>query len=185
MAAPGRNQGLSGNGTIAILGAGSMGQLWAGYLPTGTVTFVPRREVTPETGKSALSYTFQPFEGPEVVVTVPYLLATEARPPLLMVTTKAGDTLQPPLCFSGHPHCPVPERYGLPASSRRTLATTTDPCRQHHGRGKPPNTRLYGSRRQRRNLGWSINRECDDASEASRNGAWHQWINGSRGARHS
>lgn len=66
-----------------------MGQLWAGYLATGTVTFVPRRGLTPETGKPALTYTFQPLEGPEAVVTVPYLLAS---PTLLMVTTKAGDT---------------------------------------------------------------------------------------------
>ncbi|ARM84645.1 ketopantoate reductase family protein [Marinobacter salarius] len=93
MATPGKNQGLSGNGRIAILGAGSMGQLWAGYLPTGTVTFIPRHEVSPETDQPALTYTFQPFEGPEEVVTVPYLLATAARPSLLMVTTKAGDTL--------------------------------------------------------------------------------------------
>ncbi|MEP1582541.1 MAG: 2-dehydropantoate 2-reductase, partial [Marinobacter sp.] len=73
--------------------AGSMGQLWAGYLATGTVTFIPRHEVSPETDQPALTYTFQPFEGPEEVVTVPYLLATAARPSLLMVTTKAGDTL--------------------------------------------------------------------------------------------
>ena len=70
-----------------------MGQLWAGYLATGTVTFIPRLEVSPETDQPALTYTFQPFEGPEEVVTVPYLLATAARPSLLMVTTKAGDTL--------------------------------------------------------------------------------------------
>ncbi|EDM46075.1 2-dehydropantoate 2-reductase [Marinobacter algicola DG893] len=67
-----------------------MGQLWAGYLAAGTVTFAPRQGHTPETGKPALTYTFQPLEGPEAVVTVPYLLAS---PSLLMVTTKAGDTL--------------------------------------------------------------------------------------------
>jgi 2-dehydropantoate 2-reductase len=93
VAEAGKNQGLSGNGRIAILGAGSMGQLWAGYLATGTATFIPRHEVSPETDQPALTYTFQPFEGPEEVVTVPYLLATAARPSLLMVTTKAGDTL--------------------------------------------------------------------------------------------
>ncbi|MEQ8182810.1 ketopantoate reductase family protein [Marinobacter salarius] len=106
MAEAGKNQGLSGNGRIAILGAGSMGQLWAGYLATGTVTFIPRLEVSPETDQPALTYTFQPFEGPEEVVTVPYLLATAARPSLLMVTTKAGDTLD---AIESNLHCISPD----------------------------------------------------------------------------
>ena len=73
----------------------------------------------------------------------------------------------------------------LPASDRRALATTTDPCRQHHRRGEPPSTRLHSPRRQRRNLGWPINHQCDDASGAGSNNAWHQRVNGSRRARHS
>ena len=93
MAAPGNSQGLSGNGRIAILGAGSLGQLWAGYLAAGTVTFIPRRKAGPEADTPALAYTLQPFDGPEVAVAVPYLLTTETPPSLLMVTTKAGDTL--------------------------------------------------------------------------------------------
>lgn len=83
-----------------------MGQLWAGYLATGTVTFIPRLEVSPETDQPALTYTFQPFEGPEEVVTVPYLLATAARPSLLMVTTKAGDTLD---AIESNLHCISPD----------------------------------------------------------------------------
>ena len=132
-----------------------MGQLWAGYLPTGTVTFVPRREVTPETGKSALSYTFQPFEGPEVVVTVPYLLATEARPPLLMVTTKAGDTLDavesnlhyvspdtPIVLFQNGMGCQQavaerwPQRPILAASTTEGANRPTPGCTVHAGKGE-------------------------------------------------
>lgn len=93
MAWPENKTALSGNGHIAILGAGSIGQLWAGYLATGTVSFIARREAALEADTLDLAYTLQKLEGPEVAVTVPYLHTRTTRPSLLLVTTKAGDTL--------------------------------------------------------------------------------------------
>lgn len=132
-----------------------MGQLWAGYLAAGTVGFIPRREVSPETDKPALTYAFQPFEGPEVVVTVPYLLATEARPPLLMVTTKAGDTLDavesnlhyvspdtPIVLFQNGMGCQQavaerwPQRPILAASTTEGANRPTPGCTVHAGKGE-------------------------------------------------
>ena len=132
-----------------------MGQLWAGYLATGTATFIPRHEVSPETDQPALTYTFQPFEGPEEVVTVPYLLATAARPSLLMVTTKAGDTLD---AVESNLHCispdtPIalfqngmgcqqavaerwPQRPILAASTTEGANRPTPGCTVHAGKGE-------------------------------------------------
>lgn len=73
---------------IAILGAGSLGRLWAATLPAGRVAFVPR----PEQPAGHLSYRFRPFDGPDYPVRIPWLTATHA-PTLLLVTTKAGSTL--------------------------------------------------------------------------------------------
>lgn len=73
---------------IAILGAGSLGRLWAATLPTGQVAFVPR----PEQPAGQLTYRFRPVQGPEYLVRIPWLTNTQ-RPNLLLVTTKAGDTL--------------------------------------------------------------------------------------------
>ncbi|MCK0106390.1 2-dehydropantoate 2-reductase [Marinobacter sp. S0848L] len=73
---------------IAILGAGSLGRLWAAKLPAGHVAFVPR----PEQSLEPLAYRFRPIHGPEASVHIPWL--SNAQPAsLLIVTTKAGDTL--------------------------------------------------------------------------------------------
>ncbi|WP_323752774.1 2-dehydropantoate 2-reductase [Marinobacter sp.] len=73
---------------IAILGAGSMGRLWAAKLPTGQVAFVPR----PEQSVAPLAYHFRPLQGPEISVQIRWLYDFQS-PSLLVVTTKAGDTL--------------------------------------------------------------------------------------------
>ena len=72
---------------IAILGAGSLGRLWAATLPAGQVAFVPRRP-----RRNPLRYRFQPFQGKAFTVRIPWLAENE-NPDLLLVTTKAGDTL--------------------------------------------------------------------------------------------
>ena len=74
---------------IAILGAGSMGRLWAATLPAGQVAFVPRPGQHPE----PVHYRFQPIEGEPFSVTIPWLQSGPS-PGLLLVTTKAGDTLE-------------------------------------------------------------------------------------------
>lgn len=89
----GDNHQLPGNGLIAILGAGSLGQLWAGYLPTGTVAFVPRHNETAVPCANSLSYRLQRFDGSARSVTIPWLTSPAGQPSLLLVTTKAGDTL--------------------------------------------------------------------------------------------
>lgn len=73
---------------IAILGAGSLGRLWAAALPPGQVAFVPR----PAQPGGQLSYRFRPFQGPEYPVRIPWLIPSH-RPSLLLVATKAGDSL--------------------------------------------------------------------------------------------
>lgn len=73
---------------IAILGAGSLGRLWAARLPAGQVAFVPR----PEQPGGQLGYRFRPLQGPDSPVRIPWLTPA-CHPALLMVTTKAGDTL--------------------------------------------------------------------------------------------
>ncbi|MBL3558120.1 MULTISPECIES: ketopantoate reductase family protein [Marinobacter] len=90
----GANHLLPGNGFIAILGAGSLGQLWAGYLPTGKVAFLPRRNTTVDTGAETLSYRLQRYDGSALPVTVPWLESSANPPSMLLVTTKAGDTLE-------------------------------------------------------------------------------------------
>ncbi|MDL0432559.1 2-dehydropantoate 2-reductase [Marinobacter sp. TBZ242] len=81
------------NGRIAILGAGALGQLWAGYLPDGKVAFIPRPGSSGGPGKAALEYTLERFDGVTIPVTVPWLTSPADSPSLLLVTTKAGDTL--------------------------------------------------------------------------------------------
>lgn len=74
---------------IAILGAGAMGRLWAASLPADKPAFIAR----PGHGPSApLSYNFLALDGSERTVTVPWLAPSQA-PELVLVTTKAGDTL--------------------------------------------------------------------------------------------
>lgn len=78
-------------GDVAILGAGSLGRLWAARLPAAQACFLPR----PDTDTSAaLRYR---FAGPET--DTPAIRETYWCKPdedglrLLLVTTKAGDTL--------------------------------------------------------------------------------------------
>src|SRR5690554_5246857 len=74
---------------IAILGAGSLGRLWAATLPAGRVAFVPR----PGQATDPDCYRFQPIEGESFRVTIPWLEPGQS-PELFLVTTKAGDTLE-------------------------------------------------------------------------------------------
>ena len=74
---------------IGILGAGSLGRLWGAMLPNGCVAFVARPG---ETTDSSVDYRFRPFEGPESSIQIPFL-RTGDTPDLMLVTTKAGDTL--------------------------------------------------------------------------------------------
>ena len=74
---------------IGILGAGSLGRLWGAMLPNGCVAFVAKPG---EPTDSSVDYRFRPFEGPESSIQIPFL-TTGDTPDLMLVTTKAGDTL--------------------------------------------------------------------------------------------
>ena len=52
---------------IAILGAGSLGRLWAATLPAGQVAFVPR----PGQAPAPVCYRFQPIDGESAVPLFP------------------------------------------------------------------------------------------------------------------
>ena len=82
-------------GPIAILGAGSMGQLWAGYLPAGSAVFLRRYSLPPEalSEPSVLQYRLNHPEGSPTFCEVAVAPATAIRPCLMLVTTKAGDAL--------------------------------------------------------------------------------------------
>lgn len=88
----------AGDGLTAILGAGALGQLWAGYLalaPAGNtatrcrVGFVAR----PGTNPASLCYQLQTPQGQASEVSVSFLDPATDRPSLLLVTTKATDVL--------------------------------------------------------------------------------------------
>lgn len=75
---------------IAILGAGSLGRLWAASLPAGQAAFIPRPgAVLPSPD---LRYRFRPPADPSFTVQIPWLNPGDV-PELILVTTKAGDTL--------------------------------------------------------------------------------------------
>ncbi len=74
---------------IAILGAGAMGRLWAASLPADEPAFIARPGHSPRT---PLCYNFCALDGTERAVTVPWLTPSQI-PELVLVTTKAGDTL--------------------------------------------------------------------------------------------
>lgn len=74
---------------IGILGAGSLGRLWGAMLPSGGVAFIARPGEPADTN---ISYRFRPFDGAESDVRIPQL-KTVQNPELILVTTKAGDTL--------------------------------------------------------------------------------------------
>lgn len=82
------------DGLIAILGAGSLGQLWAGYLANapataGQIRFVAR----PGAVNATLHYRLQTPEGHTSEVKIPFLDPVKECPSLLLVTTKAADVL--------------------------------------------------------------------------------------------
>ncbi|MDX1598072.1 MAG: ketopantoate reductase family protein [Marinobacter sp.] len=89
-----RHQARNGpeSGLLAILGAGSLGRLWAALLPAGRTAFVPRRH-SPEESEPDTVYRFQDRHGRQYPVHVPSLDWRTQHPDALIVTTKAGDTL--------------------------------------------------------------------------------------------
>jgi len=74
---------------IGILGAGSLGRLWGAVLPVGSVTFIARPGEPIDTD---ISYRFRSFDGAESDIRIPRLKAGQ-KPELILVTTKAGDSL--------------------------------------------------------------------------------------------
>ena len=74
---------------IGILGAGSLGRLWGAMLPAGGIAFIARPG---EPTGASVDYRFRPFEGPESQVRIPFLQPGDESE-LILVTTKAGDTL--------------------------------------------------------------------------------------------
>ena len=74
---------------IGILGAGSLGRLWGAMLPTGGIAVIARPG---EPTGASVDYRFRPFKGPESQVRIPFLQPGD-EPELILVTTKAGDTL--------------------------------------------------------------------------------------------
>ena len=93
---PGRDSDKSsGADRIAILGAGSLGQLWAGHLPAGQAVFLSRASsLTTRISNepSTLKYRLTLPEGAETQCEVPVSPVASIHPELLLVTTKAGDT---------------------------------------------------------------------------------------------
>lgn len=75
---------------IGILGAGSLGRLWAALLPQGQVAFLPRPDA--DLVPATLSYTFESIQGSQSTIALPWLQSPDDLS-LLLVTTKAGDTL--------------------------------------------------------------------------------------------
>lgn len=83
-------------GQVAILGAGSLGQLWAGYLPAGRAVFVarpPSSAPDAHRASTSLEYRIRYPDGAESARRITLAPVTSIRPELLLVTTKAGDTL--------------------------------------------------------------------------------------------
>ncbi|TGN42059.1 2-dehydropantoate 2-reductase [Marinobacter confluentis] len=80
---------------MAILGAGSLGQLWAGYLPAGSAVFLSRASFSPRGSDepSTFQYQLKRPDGYEIGRRIPVLAVSAICPSLLLVTTKAGDTL--------------------------------------------------------------------------------------------
>ncbi|MDY6816223.1 MAG: 2-dehydropantoate 2-reductase [Pseudomonadota bacterium] len=75
---------------IGILGAGSLGRLWAALLPQDRVAFLPRPDADP--AAATLRYTFGSIQGSQRTIALPWLQSPDDLS-LLLVTTKAGDTL--------------------------------------------------------------------------------------------
>lgn len=75
---------------IAILGAGSLGRLWAASLPAGEVAFVPRPGASSE---GPVAFRLEQIDGSVSDISVPWLVPGDPVD-LLLVTTKAVDTLK-------------------------------------------------------------------------------------------
>jgi len=76
---------------IAILGAGAMGRLWAASLPAGQTAFIARPGQTPDL---PARYRYIDLSGTERDVSIPWINPSAPAPDLVLVTTKAGDTLE-------------------------------------------------------------------------------------------
>lgn len=76
--------------TIGILGAGSLGRLWAAYLPADSTGFIPRNTSTLSSFR--LHYHLEDDRGREHTIVRRWLTGLSDIQ-LLLVTTKAGDTL--------------------------------------------------------------------------------------------
>lgn len=74
---------------IAILGAGSLGRLWAASLPAHETAFVPRPG---QTDMAPVHFHFKEVDGQSRQITVEWLNAADS-PAIALITTKAGDTL--------------------------------------------------------------------------------------------
>lgn len=79
------------NGPVAILGAGALGRLWAGYLQIGGAytAFIPRAGTLPD---APHSYRLQDLRGDHHPLTIPWL-DNHRTPQLVLVTTKAYNTV--------------------------------------------------------------------------------------------
>ncbi|SFR41226.1 ketopantoate reductase [Marinobacter daqiaonensis] len=87
---PSSREFAPGNGFIAILGAGSLGRLLSALLPPERTGFIRRPgKTTPPT----LEYRFSSVDGDTRPVTRSWLDESRHRIGLLLVTTKAGHTL--------------------------------------------------------------------------------------------
>lgn len=78
-------------GPIGILGAGSLGRLWAGHLPAGAAAFLPRVPAETILEPEPVRYRLQHIDGTDQAITVPWVSATSPELSLVLVTTKAGD----------------------------------------------------------------------------------------------
>lgn len=86
----GRNPGATPAPDFLILGAGALGRLWGACLAQRPVAFVPRK--AGQTGHCR--YCLQDAGGRTLAVSIPWHWPHPERPPrLILVTTKAQDTL--------------------------------------------------------------------------------------------
>lgn len=91
----------SGFPECLILGAGSLGRLWAAHLPRGTVGFVPRHSQQANSCEFVFKTAF-PGSG-TIPVTVPWHRPNASQAPsLLLVTTKAYNTQEALDCVLDH-----------------------------------------------------------------------------------
>lgn len=79
-----------GQGTIAILGAGALGRLWAAYLPASATGFIPRNAAALPSFR--LHYHLRDDRGREQAI-IRRWLSSLSEVSLLLVTTKATDVM--------------------------------------------------------------------------------------------